>query len=317
MHNIGIIGTSFIAVNFIEAINLHDNVTAKAIYSRTTEKGNNFAKENGIELVYTDYNLLLENDQIDIIYIATPNGLHFQQAVTAIKMGKHVIIEKPICLHPDEITKLYQLADEYNVKLIEAYVALDFNTFKTVEAWIEKLGEIGKVDFHLDQQTRHFNDYINGKYVSVFDLKMGGGAMRDLGPYTLYPLIKYFGSPIQTHYFSTKNETGADEATLYLCHYDTFTATIHNSKTFADKRPNIISGENGYIEIDHISSFNQVKLFDVKGNLLNSVDNDAKHRMYPQLAHFINLIENDLQSKLYTQELAVKVHSVIDNNYLV
>lgn len=314
MYNIGIVGTSFIAVNFIEAINLHPNAQAKAIYSRTQESGEKFASENNIDLVYTNYDQMLNDKSIDIIYIATPNSLHYQQAVKAITAGKNVLIEKPICLHLEEITELYALAAKHQVFIMEAYVGLEFNTFKTVQNWIEQLGEIGKVDFHLDQQTRHFPDYINGKYVTVFDLKMGGGAMRDLGPYTLYPLISYFGAPLQTHYFSTKNETGADESTLCLCHYQTFTASIHNSKTFADKRPNVICGENGYIEIDHISTFGIVKLFDVKGNLLATETLNAKHRMLPELELFIDSITNNSEGpKLET--LATEVLKIIDGNY--
>lgn len=317
MYNIGIVGTSFIAKDFLDAIALHPKASGYAIYSRTNERGEEFKKGTELEKVYTNYEAMLQDENINIIYIASPNGLHYEQAMLAIKRGKHVLIEKPIATKPSHIEKLYELAAERGVFIMEAYVALKYNTMELLDEWIDELGEIGKVDFHLEKQTRHFNDYINGKHVNVFDGKMGGGAIRDLGPYTIYPLIHLFDNPMQTHYFSTKNELNADETTLVLAHYETFTATITNSKVYADIRPSIISGDNGYIEINNINMMSQIKMFDVNGNLLKQAKANYDHRMLPQLEHMVDVLESGkLESDLYTKELALSVHTIISNNFI-
>ncbi len=316
MYNIGLIGTGFITQHFVQAIASVERANAYAIYSRSLDTAEQFKKENSIDVAYDDYAMMLEDEKIDIIYIASPNSLHFEHAKLAISAGKHVLVEKPMALLPAEISKLYTLAKKHNVFIMEAYVSLPYNTFKTVKTWVETLGEIGKVDFHLDQQTRHFEAYLNGANVNVFDGKMGGGALRDLGPYTLYPLISWFGEPMQSHYFSTKNELNADETTLVLCHYETFSATIHVSKMLTDKRPNIISGDYGYIEIDHINEMRSVKKFDAKGNLQDVVTCDYDNRMVPELIHFLDVLDDQkLCSDLYTEQLATLVHMTISENY--
>ncbi len=316
MYNIGIIGTGFISDHFIESTEGEAQVTPYAICSRNAETAESFRAKHNLTKAYTDYAEMIGDEDIQIIYIASPNGLHFDHAKAAISAGKHCLIEKPIALLPAEINELYKLAKKHNVYIQEAYVALTYPAFTTVKNWIEGLGEIGKVDFHLDQQTRHFHAYLDGQNFNVFNGKMGGGALRDLGPYTIYPLISWFGEPMQTHYFSTKNELGADETTLALCHYQTFSATVHVSKMLSDKRPNLISGDNGYIEIDHINEMNSIKLFDPKGNLVEEFKADYAHRMTPQLNHFVSQITtNNLTSSVYTQELAELVHLTISENY--
>lgn len=316
MYNIGMIGTGFITDNFIESIEFEKRATAYAICSRGVETAEAFKAKYNLQAAYTSYEQMLADENINIIYIASPNGLHFEHATAAIKAGKHCLIEKPIALLPAEIEQLYKLAKEHKVYIQEAYVSLTYNTFNQVKKWIDTLGEIGKVDFHLDQQTRHFRAYLDGQDFNVFNGKMGGGALRDLGPYTLYPLISWFGEPMQSHYFSTKNELGADETTLVLCHYETFSSTIHVSKMLSDKRPNIISGDNGYIEIDHINEMRVIKLFDPKGNLVEEMNADYQHRMTPELTHFIDILGSDkLLSDIYTEELATNVHMTISENF--
>lgn len=316
MLNIGMIGTGFITDNFIESTQFEPRVKPYAICSRNSDTANSFKTKHNLEVAYTDYTEMLKDENISIVYIASPNGLHYENAIAAISAGKHCLIEKPMALLPADINELYSLAKEHNVYIQEAYVSLTYNTFNTVAKWIETLGEIGKVDFHLDQQTRHFKAYLEGENFNVFDGKMGGGALRDLGPYTLYPLISWFGEPMQSHYFSTKNELGADETTLVLCHYETFSSTIHVSKMLSDKRPNIISGDNGYIEIDHINEMKTIKLFDPSGKLVEEAHCEYQHRMAPQLNHFMDtIVSENFTSEIYTQQLAETVHMTISENF--
>ncbi len=316
MYNIGLIGTGFITRDFVSAITHEERANAYAICSRNIDTANQFKEENNLEVAYDDYSKMLLDEKVDVIYIASPNAFHFKHAKLAIESGKHVLVEKPMALLPAEVAELFELGKKHNVFVMEAYVSLTYNTFNTVKTWIDTLGEIGKVDFHLDQQTRHFEAYLDGADVNVFNGKMGGGALRDLGPYTLYPLMAWFGEPMQSHYFSTKNDLNADETTLVLCHYETFSATVHVSKMLSDKRSSIISGDYGYIEIDHINEMKTVKKFDVKGVLQDVVTCDYTHRMVPELTHFLDVLDSGkYSSQVYTQQLAEIVHMTISENY--
>ncbi len=316
MYNIGIIGTGDISKQFVEGSKFVSNVVPYAIYSRSMVKAIAFKEENNLLDNFDNLSNMLSDCNIDIIYIASPNSLHFEQAKLAIEAKKHCLIEKPIALTPAEIDYLFKLANANNVYIQEAYVSLPYNTFNQVKDWIQELGEIGKVDLHLNQQSRHFQNYINGQNFNVFDGKMGGGVLRDLGPYPLFPLISWFGSPMQSHYFSTKNELNADETTLVLAHFETFSATICVSKMFHDTRPSVISGDNGYIEIDHINEMNSVKLYNSKKELIAECNKSYPHRMAPQLEHFIQVLDSkSYLSQLYTQQLSSAVHTIIAGNY--
>lgn len=116
---LGIIGTNFISDTLCESAEKVDGIKPHAVYSRTREKGAEFAAKHGIEKVYCGLEEFLSSD-IDAVYIASPNFLHGSQSLAAISHGKHVIVEKPAALNEEEFSLMAGAAKEKGVVLMEA-----------------------------------------------------------------------------------------------------------------------------------------------------------------------------------------------------
>ena len=100
------IGTGWIAGEFLKGAREVEGLEYTACYSRSQEKGEGFAKQWGAQKVYTDLEAMAEDKEIDAVYIASPNALHYSQSKLFLQHGKHVICEKPITVEPVSYTHL-------------------------------------------------------------------------------------------------------------------------------------------------------------------------------------------------------------------
>ena len=96
------IGTGWIAGEFLKGAREVEGLEYTACYSRSQEKGEEFAKQWGAQKVYTDLEAMAEDKEIDAVYIASPNALHYSQSKLFLQHGKHVICEKPITVEPEQ-----------------------------------------------------------------------------------------------------------------------------------------------------------------------------------------------------------------------
>ena len=109
MINFATIGTNFVVDWFLEAVEQCDNLCYVATYSRDKEKGETFSKKHNGKMVFTDLNKLAKCDEIQAVYIASPNSLHYEQAKLLIENGKHVMIEKTITSNQKELEELINI----------------------------------------------------------------------------------------------------------------------------------------------------------------------------------------------------------------
>ena len=109
---VGTIGSGFIVKYILENIAKTEGICCEAVYSRTMETGRKLADEFGVSKVYTDLDEMCQDESIDVIYIASPNSLHYGHAKKALSYGKHVICEKPFTPTVKEAEELIQMATE-------------------------------------------------------------------------------------------------------------------------------------------------------------------------------------------------------------
>ena len=121
----GVIGSGWIAESFVQGAQTVEGMQFAAMYSRTYEKGKEFAEKFGCEKIYTDLNEFAESD-IDAVYIASPNLFHYEQSKLMLEKGKHVLCEKPITITPDEFSELFSLAKEKKLVYTEAIMMMHF-----------------------------------------------------------------------------------------------------------------------------------------------------------------------------------------------
>ncbi len=140
--NLGIVGTGSIALMMAKACEEVDGVHAYGLYSRSYEKGRDFANQANIDFVYTDYEEFLNDENIDFVYLASPNSLHYSQAKMAIEHKKHIIVEKPFASNYWQTKELVDLAEKEDVFLFESMTIQHSNNYRLLK---EKLTEIGRV----------------------------------------------------------------------------------------------------------------------------------------------------------------------------
>lgn len=117
---LGTIGSGKIVHSILDNVNITDGIRLATVYSRSAEKGKALAAEYDTDKIYTDMDAFLADSEVNFVYVATPNLLHYEQVKKALLAGKNVICEKPFCTRAEQAQKLVKIAKEQHLFLIEA-----------------------------------------------------------------------------------------------------------------------------------------------------------------------------------------------------
>lgn len=248
--NFGIVGTGGIALMMAKACEEVEGVHAYGLYSRTYEKGKEFANEANIDFVYTDYDEFLSDENLDFIYLASPNSLHYPQAKKAIQAHKNVIVEKPFCSNYQEAKELVELAESNDVYLFESMTILHSNNYKLLQEKLSEIGKIKEVQCTYLQYSRKYKDLLEGKEPNVFNKKYAGGALMDLGIYNIHFVVGLFGEPKEVTYYARNHENGIDLGGTLIMEYEDKVVSALAAKDLNGSNRNIIAGEDGYIIVE-------------------------------------------------------------------
>ncbi|WP_438351169.1 Gfo/Idh/MocA family oxidoreductase [Paenibacillus sp. FA6] len=178
----GVLGSARIAVNSVipGILQSHFNEVV-AVASRDLEKAQETAVKFQIPKTYGSYEQLLQDPDIDAVYIPLPNHLHYEWTIKAIQAGKHVLCEKPLALNAEEAERMVQAAKEAGVILAEAFMYRYHPRYTQLKQIIDS-GEIGEVRGIRSAFTfNNANDLNNVRYRK----EMGGGAIYDVGCYPI------------------------------------------------------------------------------------------------------------------------------------
>ena len=175
----GIIGTGMIANNFARNLKTTDKATLLAVASRTIDKGKDFAGKYDIPKVYDSYDKLLNDNEIDAIYIALPNNLHAEWTIKCAEAGKHILCEKPITVNVGELEKLLDVVKKCDVFFMEAFMYRCHPQWNVIKKIIAD-GIIGEV--RAIKSTFSYNMGINLENIRMSN-PAGGGGLMDVGCY--------------------------------------------------------------------------------------------------------------------------------------
>ncbi len=174
----GVLGTANIARGCtIPGMKQAENCGLYAVAGRSREKAEAFRKEFGFEKAYEGYDALLEDPEVQAVYIPLPNDIHLKWVKAALQKGKHVLCEKPLALNAVQAREMYKTAEENGVILMEAYAYLHSPYVEALKKDVAE-GLIGQID-HIETA------FLTQGYKEDFRLhrEQGGGAMYDLGCY--------------------------------------------------------------------------------------------------------------------------------------
>lgn len=288
---LGIIGSGMIVKDFLSFAHELPEIKLEAITARSIENLKELQSKYNIENIYTDIDLCLENKEVDTIYVAVPNNLHYSVAKKALEAGKNVICEKPFTLKYNEALELFEIAEDKGLILIEAITNQYQKNYLDIKDNIDNIGEIRLVECNFSQLSSRYEAFKNGVIAPVFDKSKGGGVLGDLNIYNIHFVVGLFGKPNNVHYLpNIVNDV--DTSGILLLEYDNFKVVCIAAKdTFNNSYVNI-QGDQGIINV--IGSTNEVPNYSIqtKDNFIEENNNIHSHRMFAEFKKFVEVINN-------------------------
>ena len=315
---LGVIGTNWITKMLVEAAHESNDYELAAVYSRRAETGAAFAADFGDVPVFTDL-ADFYNSGIEVVYIASPNSLHYDQVVQAIEHELHVIVEKSAFSNTKEYEAVYSLLREHpNVRLFEAARHIHQPNFKAIAKKIGEMDHISGATLVYEKYSSRFDAYLAGEEPNVLTREFSAGALTDLGVYPLYAAIALFGMQKESHYFATPLRNGADGRGIAILRYADFDVTVQFGKGANSYLTSEILGLRDTIVIDNIAELHEVTYKDGQGNdtvlseefpgnpmvaemivfakIINDpVANDEEYRQLLTLSQRVNIVMTNLR----------------------
>jgi predicted dehydrogenase len=295
--NIGTLGTGPIVDLFLDAVSRVDGVTCTAVCSRQAETARPLADKYGVSRIHTDYAEMLQDRQVDCVYIATPNSLHFNQARQALMAGKHVIVEKPFTSTAAEAEALIELSRQTGLYLFEAITTIHFPNFLAARAQLASLGPVKLVQCNYSQYSSRYDKLLAGENPNIFNPIFSGGSLYDINIYNLHFAIGLFGLPKDVRYFPNLAENGIDTSGVAVLTYDGSVCVCTGAKDSASPSFAIVQGTRGTLRFD--SSVNQCQNGEIRvGDQVTALDAqaDEANRLVHELRAFSDCIRRDDRS---------------------
>ncbi len=263
--NLCAIGTGAITRSMLAEFQRSPVLHVSAIYSRKEETGRAMAEEFGIGRVFTDLDEMLADPAIDMVYVASPNSIHYSQTKAALLAGKHVICEKPFAPTVAEVDELVALAKEKQLLLFEAITTAHHPHYAFVKENLPKLGKLKAVSANFCQFSSRYPALLAGKVSPVLNHAFAGGALMDINLYNVHFVAGLFGAPKSVRYFPNRHETGVDTSGMLVLEYGDFICQCTGAKDSAARNGVQLIGENGYMEITPSASNCQTVELCVRG----------------------------------------------------
>ena len=259
----GIAGTGRISHQFVQDFAYVPNGEVIAVSSRSQDSADTFAGQYDIKRAYAGYDSLLADPDIDAVYIASPHTLHFQNALDAIEAGKHVLCEKPFTINPDESRKLFKVAEQSSVFVMEAMWTFFLPAIQKAQEWLQQ-GRIGKLrqikaDFGYPQLPFDPNR-------REYNVEFAGGCLLEMGIYPVslaWLFMQHDPVGIRTTVHKAPNGVEDDVVMLFDYPDSTEGATATLATSFRSKLQNwaYLIGEEGYIAIPDFWRANECSLY--------------------------------------------------------
>lgn len=309
--NWGIIGLGKIAHKFAEDLVKVPNTKLYSVASRSLDKSKIFAQRFKSAKVYNNYQDLLNDVNVDAVYIATPHSFHCEHTLMCLNSGKAVLCEKPLALNSAEVEKMISIATSNQILLMEAlwtyFLPHYQKTLEIIESGV--LGEITnlKADFGFkpvyDESSR------------VFNKALGGGSLLDIGIYPIFAALSILGMPEKISAKGKFFNNGADSECYILFNYNNGITAELNS-TFLEETPTeaIITGTKGVLKLN--SRFHAPTSLSLKltGKSEQVFDFEVPYNgYYYEIIHFNALLHsNKKESHMMSFEMSRNLMTLLD-----
>lgn len=226
-----------------------ENAELYAIAGRNEEKLKAYAEPFAPKKLYTDYQALLDDENVDAVYLPLPNGIHMEWVQKAAAAGKHILCEKPMALTEEQVREMFAAAKEHGVLLEEAYAYRHAQLVQKVKEIVDS-GAIGRIRY-LESKHSTFDTNRSG---IRYQKGNGGGAVYDVTCYNVSLASYLFGKDPEdmSVYCGFDKETGVDVSDAVMLRYEEgVTAMLYAGLDAYRRGCYSILGETGRIDVDH------------------------------------------------------------------
>lgn len=279
MLRFGTIGSGWITDEYIHGAKDSGLWELTAVYSRTRERGEEYAQKHGASLVFTDLAEMANSSEIDAVYVASPNAFHYQHSKLMLSHGKHVICEKPLCAQAEKVRELQKIAAENGVIYLEAIMFMHLPQRKILEDALAKIGKITMAKIDFCQRSSKLDSYLAGELPNIFNPKMETGGLMDLGVYCVYPALLFFGKPESFSIDIVPMSTGIDGNGIINMKYPDKLVTLTYSKLGQAGANTDFQGTDGTVAVDSISRIANISLWRKDGTTEQLYGGDDKYQL--------------------------------------
>lgn len=253
MIRFAVVGTNWITKQFVDAAHETGKYKLIAIYSRSLEQAQAFAKDYPVEHLFTSLDELAQSPDVDAVYIASPNSLHFPQTRLFLSHKKHVICEKPLASNLQEVEAAIALAKENNVVLFEAFKTASLPNFLLLKETLAKVGKLRKAFINYCQYSSRYQRYLDGENPNTFNPAFSNGSIMDIGFYCTASAVALWGEPRAVLATASLLDSGVDACGTVVLSYGDFRRDAASPKVSDSAIPSEIQGEDGALVIEKIS----------------------------------------------------------------
>lgn len=317
------IGSGMIVEKFIESALKTKHIQPVAVYSRSMEKGRAFGGKFGISRVYDCLETLFKDEEIECVYIASPNSLHFRQARAALLAGKHVICEKPFTTTLKEAKMLSDLARSRGLFLLEAITTTYSPNLEAIRECLPQIGRIRLVMSNFSQYSSRYDLFLNVEIPNVFNPAYSGGALMDINVYNMYLVMALFGAPLSVHYFPNLTPvpnpafaSEIDTSGILVMKYQDFVCQCTGAKDTCGENFFQIEGEQGWIYVPGSpNALEQVQVVIRSSGQVRTMNRQPDgHQWYYELLGLSELLgKNDLDECYRRLDLTLQVMEVLED----
>lgn len=296
----GVIGTNFITDRFLLNGKKVPEFELAAVYSRSEERAREYAALHGVSKIFTSVEEMAACEDVDAVYIGSPNYCHADQAISILKAGKHVLCEKPMCSNYQEMEAMYAAAESSGVVLLEAMRPWYTPGYQYVESMLPEIGPIRHATFYMCQYSSRYNNFKKGIIENAFIRELSNGAIMDIGCYAIGAMAKMFGMPSRILALTKIIPGSIDSHGAVLAEYEDLIGECIYSKVSGEPLPNVIQGEKATILVSPVGSFEHMEIIWRDGTRETKEFPTPDFGMNYEIEEFIRICRGEKTADAYT-----------------
>jgi len=308
-YNWAVLGCGHIAEKFALELKELSNARLYGAASRNLNNAQKFATQFGFEKAFGSYDEMVNDPQVDIVYIATPHTFHLEHTLLCLNNKKAVLCEKAFAINSKEVQQMIASSKENDTFLMEAFWVIFKPKFKKVVALI-KNENLGKLNFV--KSDFYFNADFNPKS-RLYNINLGGGSLLDIGIYPVFTALMFLGVPNNIMAMPHFGSTGSEESISMLFSYkDGTTAVLTSSFNAYFKNETELCFENGSIKYNRVSNEPIILIKkDYKKEITFKTSQNSGYKY--EASHVMDCLDKNLiESPVLTNQISLNLIGILD-----